>query len=1097
VSRPEGYGELSPGQRQLWFLYRLDPDSGAYNIGTALQVSGALDVRAMERAFNALISRYPCLRAVIVERDGNPCQRVLDTVRGTMAVEDLRTLSADDQRVAIMRISRLEATAPFDLSIAPPIRLRLLQLDACESRLLMTVHHIAADGRSMQVLMSDLFGAYRAFAANREPDWEAVTPLADFHEAENDADYASDLEYWRRALRELPQGLDLPTDLPRPVKPAFKGVRATTWLDEDLSIRLRDLARREQATLFCVLLAGWQTLLSRLSGQTDIPVGTPTSVRPEGCEDAVGMMVNTIIVRGDLSSAPSFAQLVRQTRDFLFDALDHRALPFDRVVENLAPGRERGRNPLFQSLITLDPAPNAVAWTAGIEPPLSVAPVVLDDETAKFDLSLAVAEDTDGRLRASVNAAADLFLPKTAERVASYFHTLLTSAVDDPDTPVSLLPLAAPDDPLSSDARHGDNVRYPYVTPTELLAERARVAPDSVAVSYSADCQLTYGQFTARVNQLSHRLRRAGVRADTVVGVCLPRCADLLIAVHAIAAAGGAYLPLDPELPAHRLSLMARDAKALLIVTASDSGHGARTFDGPQLLTLDHEQASLETEPDIPLGLRVPPDALAYVIFTSGSTGTPKGVGVSYSSLVNRLAWMQQYFQLTPDDRVLYKTPFGFDVSVWELFWPLSAGARVVVADPGGHRDPGYLATLMEREAVTVVHFVPSVLDVFLDEVRSGNMPALRLLFSSGEALGGDIASRALDLLPHAQLHNLYGPTETAVDVTWHPVVNADRAVPIPIGKPVPNTRAEVLSAEMQRCPVGIPGELFLGGVQLARGYVNRPGLTAERFVPDPYGPSGSRLYRTGDLVRLRDDATLEYLGRLDTQIKINGLRIELGEVEGALAAEPEVRVAAVTAVNDGSGKRLVAYLVPAAQVGTDVFRSRDWTERLRRRIPAYMIPAQYVTLASLPLSRNGKLDRAALPAPEAQGPAAADVPLAPGAETAVATVWREVLGITYVGPEDNFFSIGGDSMRSLRVVSRLRAAGYTLTLEDLFTYSTPRTLAALLEDPGREKNPAPPQGMRTSAAQAGDPAGGAFSLLRAEDRARLEAMGAMRKDPR
>ena len=514
---------------------------------------------------------------------------------------------------------------------------------------------------------------------------------------------------------------------------------------------------------------------------------------------------------------------------------------------------------------------------------------------------------------------------------------------------------------------------------------------------------------------------------------------------------------------------------------------------------MDRERASLEAEPGTPLGLKVPPEALAYVIFTSGSTGTPKGVGISYKSLVNRLAWMQQYFQLSPEDRVLHKTPFGFDVSVWELFWPLSVGARVIIADPGGHRDPGYLATLIEREAVTVVHFVPSVLDVFLDEVRSAeSLPALRLIFASGEALGGDVAARTLEILPRARLHNLYGPTEAAVDVTWQPVVQADRAVPVPIGRPVPNTRVEVLSEELERCPAGIPGELCLGGVQLARGYVSRPGLTAERFMPDPYGLSGDRLYRTGDLVRLRDDGALDYLGRLDTQTKINGLRIELGEIEVALASEPEVRAAAVTVVNDGAGKRLVAYLVPATSSGTGEFESCGWAERLRERLPSYMIPAQYVTMAELPLSRNGKLDRAALPVPETPAPGAAGDPLAPGPETTVATVWREILGIAQVRPEDNFFSIGGDSMRSLRVVSRLRAAGYTLTLEDLFTHSTPRTLATLLEEPGREGIPASPDSARAAnGASKGAPASGAFRLLGAEDRARLEAMRVTRKDLR
>ena len=575
MNLPGEYVGLSPGQRQLWFLYQLDPGSGAYNIGTALRVSGPLDAGMMEQAFNALVGRYPILRSVFADRDGSPWCRVLESAQGIVAVEDLRALPADEQGEAAGRLSRLEVTAPFDLSAAPLMRLRLLRLGTCESLLLVTVHHIVADGRSIQVLMRDLFEAYRTCASGRGPVWTVVPPPAGTgsREAGNDDDQAGDLEYWREALRDLPQGLDLPADLPRPVRPTFKGTRASIWLDQDLATGLRALARREQATLFCVLLAGWQTLLSRWSRQVDIPVGTPVSLRPEGCEDVVGMMVNTIVLRGDLSSSPSFAQLVRETRDRLFDALEHKALPFDKLVEALAPSRERGRNPLFQSMITLDPAPDAVAWAAGTEPALTITPVDPSHETTKFDLSLAVTEETDGRLRVQVNAATDLFVLATAERAADHLRTLLKNAVDNPATRVSLLPLAQSDDLASSTVRSGGDIEYPYITPTDLIAERAVVAPGSTAVSHGSE-KLTYGQFAARVNRLAHRLRRAGVGTDTVVGVCLPRSVDLLVTIHAIAAAGGAYLPLDPELPARRLSLMARDANALMIVTWSGSSHG-------------------------------------------------------------------------------------------------------------------------------------------------------------------------------------------------------------------------------------------------------------------------------------------------------------------------------------------------------------------------------------------------------------------------------------------------------------------------------------------------------------------------------------------
>ncbi|GAB3890709.1 hypothetical protein GCM10029964_062680 [Kibdelosporangium lantanae] len=548
------------------------------------------------------------------------------------------------------------------------------------------------------------------------------------------------------------------------------------------------------------------------------------------------------------------------------------------------------------------------------------------------------------------------------------------------------------------------------------------------------------------MNQLAHHLTAQGVRPDDVVGVCLPRGAGFVVAVHAIMAAGAAYLPLDPDYPASRLTLMAADASVTTVVTETAL---ADRLPGVVPVRLDGDAERIAAWPDTAVDVTVQPDSLAYVIYTSGSTGRPKGVAVSHRAIANRLAWMQDGYPIGAADRVLHKTPASFDVSVWELCWPLVTGAGMVVADPGGHRVPEYLTRLIADQRVTVIHFVPSMLDALLTE---SDLPAvLRLVFCSGEALPPTLAARALAALPEIGLHNLYGPTEAAVDVTQHACVVGEATVPI--GRPVGNTRIEVLDATGERVPVGSPGELCIGGIQLARGYVGRPGLTAERFIPDA---GGGRLYRTGDLARWLPGGELEYLGRLDHQVKVRGFRVEPGEIEAALTADPAVRSAAVLAPrgHDG-GRRLVAYVVPEGGVRVD---ERALADRLRQHLPEHLVPAVYVQLDELPVTGNGKLDRAALPAPEMVDQTTY-VPPATAAERTVATVWSDVLGIARVGANDDFFTLGGDSIRSLKVVARLRAVGVPAAISDLYRHPTVRGLAGAVgavDEPAVPDSPLP-----------------------------------------
>jgi amino acid adenylation domain-containing protein len=554
------------------------------------------------------------------------------------------------------------------------------------------------------------------------------------------------------------------------------------------------------------------------------------------------------------------------------------------------------------------------------------------------------------------------------------------------------------------------------------------------------------------VGRLARRLRRVGVGPDQVVGVCLERGAELVAAVHAVVAAGGAYLALEPDYPAQRLGVMVADADARVVVTTSALAGRLPPTPGVELVLLDAEAAALEAEDPGPLELEIPPDCLAYVLFTSGSTGRPKGVGVSHRAIGNRLWWMQEAFGLTPTDRVLHKTPFSFDVAVWELFWPLLVGAGLVVARPGGHRDPAYLAELMAAEQVTTVHFVPSMLDAFLEEPDlAGRLGRLRRVVCSGEALPAALAARCLQRLPGVELHNLYGPTEAAVDVSWH-ACRAGEPV-VPIGRPVANTRLEVLGPGGQRVPVGSPGELCIGGVQLARGYLGRPALTAERFVPDPYAPApGGRLYRTGDLARWRPDGELEYLGRLDFQVKVRGHRIELGEIEAELARQPEVRAAVVLARDDGTGPRLVAYLV--GQAGAEL-AAIDWHQRLRAHLPEHMLPTALVYLDTLPLTANGKIDRNALPPPTHTRRSRAFVPPRDPLEARLATLFEETLGVDPVGVHDDFFELGGHSLLALRLAMRVRRdLGRDLPVATTLAAPTVAQLAAALRRP---QDSAPP----------------------------------------
>ncbi|MFE2174744.1 amino acid adenylation domain-containing protein, partial [Kitasatospora sp. NPDC059462] len=1079
---------LSFGQQQMWFLHRLDPQSAEYHVPLAVRLRGALDTEALRAAWEQVVARHEILRTRYLLVGEEPRQVVDAPAAPQWTVTDLTEVPADERDRRARELAEADFAAPFDLEQRWPVRASLLKLHEDEHLLVVTFHHIACDAWSVRLLTGELSALYRA-GTGGEPARLAPLPVqyADFAAWQRDRltgpHLEKELSYWRERLAGA-QPLELPTDRRRPAVRGWAGRTVRRTIPAELAARARSLGTRHGTTLFTTLLTGWQLLLSRYAGTTDIPVGVTISGRnhPE-LQQIVGYGINTLVARGQWQGDPSFARLVDDGRDTLLGAFDHQTVPFARLVDELQPERDMSRTPLFQVDFVLQED-----RTGAFDLPGLTVEALDGDRIAKFDLTLELQEAADGSLDARFTYAEALFDHATVERLAGHYETLLRAVTEHPELPVgalNLLPAAEQEQILT--AFNATDAGFPHTsTLADLVEEQAARTPDAPAVSFDG-LTLDHTAFNARANQVAHRLLELGAGPETVVAVCAERSLDLAVAIHGVVKAGAAYLPLDPEHPDARLDFMLADSAAPILLTTRDQLGRRHPDDTVRVLTLDDpaEWAGQSTDnPERTAG----PDNAAYVIYTSGSTGQPKGVVTTHRAIVNRLHWMQNAYGLTAADTVLQKTPAGFDVSVWEFFWPLIAGARLEIALPGGHRDPAYLRELIDRAGVTVAHFVPSMLSLFLAEAgtdggtdagnTAGNAagagrlcPSLRLVLCSGEALPAQVATRALAALP-AQLHNLYGPTEAAVDVTaWHctPEELAGLAR-VPIGGPIDNIRLLVLDDRLRPAPIGVPGQLHICGVGVARGYLGRPALTADRFLPDPFGDPGDRMYATGDLARWRPDGTLDFLGRIDTQVKLRGLRIEPGEIETALREQPRVRDAAVVVrEDDDRDQHLVAYVVGDA----DPERLRA---AIRERLPEYMVPTALVRLDALPLSANGKLDHRALPAPE-RSALATDAHIAPRTpvEERIAAVWAEVLGlpVEQVGVEDGFFDLGGDSIRAVRLSAALREAGHDLTIRQIFEH---RTVAAL-----------------AVAAAAGTPVAAVepvapFALIGDEDRAALPA---------
>jgi amino acid adenylation domain-containing protein len=1037
---------LSYAQQRLWFLDQLEPNSSLYNIPAAVRLRGTLDLSALEQSFREVIRRHESLRTRFAVVHRMPVQVIDEAPEFTLAVLDLST-EAEARSVATEELQR-----PFDLAAGPLLRASVLRLSEQEHVLLCTMHHIVSDGWSMEVLTRELTTLYEAYAKGEEsPLTELSIQYADYAHWQREWLQGEVLEqqlsYWKQQLAGGPAVLELPTDYPRPAVQTFGGAHQSLTLPAELTTELKALTQREGVTLFMTLLAAFQALLSRYSGQDEIVVATPIAGRNRAeTESLIGFFINTLVLRTDLSGNPSFEELLRRVREVALGAYAHQEVPFEKLVEELQPERDMSRAPLFQVMLVLQNTPSAeVAKIEGLE----VTREGGESGTAKFDLMLSVSETSDGRLQTLWEYNTDLFRSRTIGRMMDHFEVLLDAVVNNPAPQLSQLKLLRDEEQQQILVDWNSTaVEYPRGKCLhQLFEEQVERTPDAVAVVYD-NTQITYQALNEKAQRLAYHLQKLGVGPESLVGLCVERSVEMMVGLLGILKAGGAYVPIDPSYPPQRLSFMLADAQVPVLLTqqhllASLPEHGAR------VVCLDWDwEAEKPRYPDC----KVTAGNLAYMIYTSGSTGKPKGAMTSHAAICNRLLWMQDAFELNATDTVLQKTPISFDVSVWELFWPLISGARLVIARPGGHQDNGYLVKLIAEQEVTTVHFVPSMLQAFVEEKDLESCEKIRRVICSGEALGKGLQDRFMERVRWVELYNLYGPTEAAVDVTWWQCRQESDSRSVPIGTPIANTSIYILDQEMNATPVGVNGELYIGGVGLARGYRERAELTAERFVPDPHSAeAGARMYWTGDVARFREDGAIEYVGRADNQVKLRGHRIELGEIEMALATHHSVGEVAVVMREDEPGdKRLVAYVVTRDGA---VVTAGELIEHLKGHLPEYMVPSRFVMLAQMPLTPNGKLDRRALPVPDHSRPelgghfVAARTPV----EEVLTGIWSEVLRLDEVSVNDSFFELGGHSLLATQAISRVRESfGVDLGLRVLFEHPTVRRMAKVLEEARR-----------------------------------------------
>jgi amino acid adenylation domain-containing protein len=1043
---------LSFSQQRLWLLDQLESGSAFYNVPAAVRLSGSLNITALERALNEIVRRHEALRTTFSSVEGLPIQTVSPSLRLELPVIDLREHEQEEREQKAEKMARAEAQRPFDLSIGPLLRTSLLKMGEEDHILLLVMHHIVSDEWSYSVLIREMAALYEAYLTGEDsPLPDLPIQYADYavwqREYLKGEELERQLSYWRERLSGRLAVLELPTDRARPVVQSYRGATLDFQISERLSEALKRAGQREGATLFMLLLAAFKVLLYRYTSEEDIIVGSPIANRTRReIEGLIGCFINTLVLRTKIKAEESFRELLERVREETLEAYEHQDIPFERLVEELQPARDLSHTPLFQVVFVLLNVPMPTLELTGV----TLRPQAINTETSKFDMTFFISDKPEG-LSGVIEYNTDLFDEETIRRMVGHYERLLDAIVADPQQRVSELQM------LSADERRlllGDwnDTAQPFPAEKclhQMFEEQVERTPGAVALVYGDD-QLSYGELNERANRLAHYLRRNGVVAESLVGVLMERSVEMVVALLAILKAGGAYVPLDPRYPRERLEFMIEDADVALVITQERLA-GEAPQRGVSAVRIDADwQQIAEESTENPASI-VEAKNLAYVIYTSGSTGRPKGVLGLHQGAINRFDWMWKTYPFDADEVCCQKTSLNFLDSLWEIFGPLLQGIRVVIIPDEEITDPSSFVKTLARQSVTRVVLVPSLLRVLLNvsENLQEQIPRLKLWVTSGEALPPDLLQGFRELMPHSTLLNLYGSSEASADVTFHDTTaHSDSTTSVPVGRPIANTEVYVLDSALQPVALGISGELYVGGVPLARGYHRRADLTAEQFIPNPFHERvGERLYRTGDLARYRTDGVIELLGRRDHQVKIRGFRIELGEIEAALKEHTSVRECVLVAREDAGEKRLIAYVTLKDGLEANSVELRRW---LQERLPEYMIPAVFVTLEKMPLTPSGKIDRRALPAPDQTRPQPEETFVAPRTETekALANIWTQVLGVERIGIHDNFFELGGHSLLATQVMSRVRDAfQIELSPRQLFETLTVANLSTIVDE--------------------------------------------------
>ncbi len=1057
LQQSEQITPMSKGQESLWFVHQSDPEASAYNVASAIRLFTPVNLEAFERALNICVQRHAVLRTRYGIKDGQNVQ----IIQADAPIQLLKTDASSWSQAQLKAQVQADYRQPFDLTQLPLIRAHWYSQGPAQSVFMLVVHHIALDAWSLWVMMEELSSAYQSLSQNRPLDLPPVPPsYRDYtHKQQaflNSQAGAEHKNYWLEQLKGDPQPLTLNISRPRPRVQSYKGASHYFQLPSDLAQRVNALAKNQGVTPYTLLLTAFYTLLYRHSGQEDICLASPTAGRQQAeFQRSLGYFVNPVILRANLGNNPGFSDLLQRVNNTVLEGLAHQEYPFSALIEALNPKRDPSFTPLAQVSFVFqkpreDEGMNA-AWVPGQEGPriswagLDIAQFPLDQQEGQFELELEIV-DTKGSFYGIFKYNTDLFSAAQMAQLSGHLQQLLEAIVAAPQAAIGQLRMITQGELEQLAQWNNTAVNYPQHTSLHQLIE-AQVArsPEAIALSFEG-AELSYAQLNRQANQLAHYLRAQGVHLETKVGVYMQRSLEMAVALLGIIKAGGAYVPVDPNYPAARVEFMLGDINSPLLLTQAQLVDQVPTTSA-QKIALD--TLDLSAYPDTNPELDIAPDNLAYMIYTSGSTGNPKGAMNTHAGICNRLLWMQAEYPLDASDRVLQKTPFSFDVSVWEFFWPLMTGARLVIARPEGHKDTGYLIDLIQSAGITTLHFVPSMLSLFVADEKSSQCTSIKRVICSGEALSHDLQTRFFARLD-TQLHNLYGPTEAAVDVTYWACRRDYPANVVPIGKPIANIQIHILDSFMQPVPVGVNGELHIGGIGLARGYHQRDDLTAAKFVANPFSREpGARLYKTGDLVRYLADGNIDYLQRIDNQVKLRGFRIELGEVEAMMCSCDGVREAVVVKRTNTTGyDYLAAYITRDPAYPGAIPSEAELLRDAAQKMPAHCVPSAVIVLDAIPLTPNGKVDLKALPNHSFASQQNSQLhPPRNQTERELVALWCELLKLDQVSIEDNFFDLGGHSLLAVQLMAQIETRfGQKLPLSALIKGPSVRELAELID---------------------------------------------------